>query len=90
MNIETIFMCKDNSKSNDLHKSVLNLSKRLDFRISDKHVALQNVSIHCLWKNIRKQYKNNKLKMIGSTWNDEFEVLLDGSKSIGNYKCLKQ
>ena len=27
--------------------------------------------------------------MIASTWNDEFE-LPDGSKSRGNYKCLKQ
>ena len=25
-------------------------------------------------KNIRKQYKNNKLKIIASTWSDEFEL----------------
>ena len=30
-----------------------------------------------MWKNIRKQYKNNKLKIIAPTWNDEHE-LLDG------------
>ena len=29
-------------------------------------------------KNIRQQYKNNKLKIIATTWNDEIE-LLDGS-----------
>ena len=29
-------------------------------------------------KNLRKQYKNNKRKMIATKWNDEFE-LPDGS-----------
>ena len=33
-----------------------------------------------MWKNIRKQNKNNELKTIASTWNDEFE-LADGSYS---------
>ena len=31
-----------------------------------------------MWKNIRQQHKNNKLKIIASTWIDEFE-LPDGS-----------
>ena len=34
-------------------------------------------------KNIRKQYKNNKLKIIAPTKNDEFE-LLDGSFSVAD------
>ena len=34
-------------------------------------------------KNIRKQYKNNKLKIIAPTWNHEFE-LPDGSYSVSN------
>ena len=49
------------------HKFVLNLSQRLDLRSSNKHVALQKVSIHYTWKNIRQQYKNNKLKIEGQT-----------------------
>ena len=36
--------------------------------------ALNNLSIYCTWKNIRKRYKNNKLKMIAWTWNYEFEL----------------
>ena len=32
-----------NSKTNEPHKCVLNLSKRLDLRSSNKHVVLQNV-----------------------------------------------
>ena len=57
-----------NSKTNEPHKFVLNIGS------SNKHVALQNLSICYTWKNIRKQYKNNKLKVIAPTWNDEFEL----------------
>ena len=32
-------------------------------------------------ENIRKQYENNKLKIIAPTWNDEFK-LLDGFYSV--------
>ena len=46
---------------------VLNLSQKLDLRGSNKSVALQNVSVYYTWKNIRKQYKNNKLKIISPT-----------------------
>ena len=39
--METIFMNTENSKTNEPHKFVLNLSQRLHLRSSDKHVALQ-------------------------------------------------
>ena len=68
---------------NELHKFVLNLSQRLDLRSSNKHVALQNLSIHYTWKNVREWYKNNNLKIISPTWNDEFE-LKDGSYSVSD------
>ena len=72
--METLFMNTENSKTNEPHKLVLNLSQRLDLRSSDKHVAIQNLSIYYTWKHIREQYKNNKLKIIYLTWNDEFEL----------------
>ena len=59
--METIFLNTENIKSNEPHRFVLNLSKRLDLRRLEKHVALQNLSIFYTWRNIRKQYKNNKL-----------------------------
>ena len=62
--METIFINTENSKMNELHKFLLYLSQRLDLISSDKHIALQTLSIYYTWKNIRKQYKNNKLKMI--------------------------
>ena len=64
----------ENSTTTEQHKFVLNLSQRLDLKSSDKHDALQNLSIYYTRKNIRKQYKNNKLKIIAPTGNDEFEL----------------
>ena len=67
--METIWNAK-NSKTNERHKYVLNLSHRLDLKSSNKHVAFQNLSIYYTWKNIRQQYKNNKLKILAPAWND--------------------
>ena len=50
------------------------MSQRLDLRSSNELVALQNLSIYYNWKSLGKQYKNNKLKIIAPTWNDEFEL----------------
>ena len=52
--MKTIFMNTENSKKNEPHKFVFNLSQRLELRLLDKHVARQNLSIHCTWKNIKK------------------------------------
>ena len=46
----------------------LNLSQRFDLRGSNKDVVLQNLPIYYTWKNIKKkQYKNNKLKIIATS-----------------------
>ena len=81
--METIFMNTENSKMNEPHKFVPNLSQRLGLRSLNKHVALQNSSIDYMWKNIIMQYKNNKLKVISPTRNDEFEFP-DGSYSVSD------
>ena len=60
--METIFMKTENSKTSDPHEFVLSLPQRLGLKNSEKHVTLQNLSIYYTWKNIRQQYKNNKLK----------------------------
>ena len=83
--METIFMNTENSKTNKPRKFVLNLSQRLDLRSSNKHVSFQNLFIYYTRKNMRKQYKNNKLKIIAPTWNDGFK-LADGSYSVTDIK----
>ena len=64
----------ENSKTNEPQKFVLNLSQRIDLRSSNKHVILQNLSVYYTWKNIKQLYKNNELKILALTWNDEFEL----------------
>ena len=87
--METKFINTDNRNMNELHKFLINLSQRLDLRSSDRHTVLQNLSIYYTWKNIRKQYKKNKLKIIAPTRNDEFE-LPNGSYSISNIQdCIE-
>ena len=81
--METIIMNTENSKMNKPHNFFLSLSERLDLKSSNKHISLQNLSIYYMQKNIRKQYKNNRLKIIAPRWNDEFE-LSDGSYSVSD------
>ena len=88
VSIETIFMSMEYSQQNEPHKLALNLLQRLDFRSSCKHFALQNLPIYYTVKNIKQQYKNNKLKMIALTWNGEFE-LPDGFYSVARYSDIQ-
>ena len=70
--MKTILMNTENIKTNEPRTFVLTLMKILDLRISKKHVGLQNLTIYYTCKNIIQQYKNIKVKLITSTWNDEF------------------
>ena len=71
--MNTIFLSTENSKTNEQHNFFLSFPQRLDLRSSGNYVAIQNLSVDYTWKNIRQQYKNNELEIIGPTWNDEFE-----------------
>ena len=87
--METIFMNTENSKTNEPHKFVLNLSQRLNLKSSAKHVGQQNLSIYYTWKNITKQHKNNKQKIIAPAWNNELNyqtvlILCQAFKIISN------
>ena len=43
-----------NRKTNEPHKFVLSLSQRLDLRSSNKHLALQHLSIYYTWEKYKK------------------------------------
>ena len=64
----TIFINARNSNTNEPHKLVPEFFQIFDLRSSNKHGVLQN------FKNVREQYKNNKLKLIATKWTDEFEL----------------
>ena len=81
--MNAIFMNSENSKTSKLHVLTLKLTNKLDLRISEKVIALSNISIHYTWRIIKSSYNNNKFKTSVSTWNDKFE-LPDGSYSVSN------
>ena len=56
-------MNTENSKTSDPHRLLLNLSDEINLRRKDKYIALSNLSIYQIWKNIKKSYKNNKFKI---------------------------
>ena len=81
--MNTIFMNSENSRNSEPHVLILKLTNKLDLRIGEKVIALSNLSIYYTWKNIKRSYNNNKFKISGPTWNDEFG-LPDGSSSVSN------
>ena len=43
--MKTIFMNRENSKTNEPQKFILNLTQKLNLRRSNKYIVLQNLSI---------------------------------------------
>ena len=66
------------------HVLKLKLTSKLDLRIGEKVIALSNLSIYYTQKNIKSSYNNNKFKISTPTWNDKFELNLNGSYSVSN------
>ena len=76
-------MNSENSKTSKQHVLKLKLTSKLDLRIGEKVIALSNLSIYYIWKNLKSIYNNNKFKILASTWNEEFK-LPDGSYSVSD------
>ena len=81
VSLGTIFMNSKNSKTNESHRFKLDLTDKPNLKNPLKNMALANLSIYYISKNIKSQYNNNKFKISVPTWNDTFD-LPDGSYSI--------
>ena len=81
--MDTIFMNSENSKTSKPHVLTLKLTSKLDLIIDEKVIALSNLSIYYIWRNIKSSYNNNEFKISAPTWNDEFE-LPDGSYCVSD------
>ena len=68
-------MNSKNSETFDSHRLLLNLTNKINLKVSDKYIDLANLSIYYTWKNIKRSYKNNKFKISASTRDEEFELL---------------
>ena len=58
--MDTVFMNSENSRTSEYHLLVLKLPNKLDLRRGQKSVALSNLSIYYIWKNVKSSYNNNK------------------------------
>ena len=67
-------MNSKNSKTSKPHVLILQFTDKLDLKRSEKGIALSNLSIYYMWKNIKNTYNNNKFKKSVPTWNDKFEL----------------
>ena len=87
--MDSIFMNSENSKTTDPQRLLPSLTDKINFKRSDKYIALSKFSICCAWKKIKKSYKNNKYKISVPTWNEEFE-LPEGSHSVSDIQdCIE-
>ena len=80
--MDTIFMNSENSSTSEYHVLLLKLTDKVDLRRGQKTVALSNLSIYYMCKNIKSSY-NNKFKISAPMWSEEFE-LPDGSYSVSD------
>ena len=76
-------MNSENSKTSKLHVLIRKLTDKLDLRRREKSIALSNLSICYIWKNIKSSHNNNKFKKSVPAWNNKFE-LPDGSYSVSD------
>ena len=76
-------MNSENSKTSKPHVLILKLTNKLDLRIGEKIIALSNLSIYYMWKNIKSSYNNSNFKISAPSSNDNFE-LPDGSYSVSD------
>ena len=71
-------MNTEGSKINEPHRFRLTLADKPDLKDPNKNMALANLSIYYIWKDIKSAYKNSKFKISAPTWNDEFDLPDDG------------
>ena len=63
-----------NSETSDPRTLLLNLTDKIVLKREHKYIALSTLSIYDTWENIKKSYKNNKLKISAPTYNKQFEL----------------
>ena len=76
-------MNSENNKTSKSHILVLKFTSKFNLRIGEKTIALSNLSIYYIWRNIKSSYNNNKFKISAPTSNDKFE-LPDGLYSVSD------
>ena len=58
-------MNSQSSKTSDPHRTLLNLADKIILKRINKYIS--NPSFYYAWKNVKKPYKNDKLKISALT-----------------------
>ena len=53
-----------NSKTNESNKFMYQFTDKLNLKNPNKNMALANLSIYYIWKNIKSEYNNNNLNFL--------------------------
>ena len=56
-------MNSENSETSDQDRPLLNLPNEISLKKGDAYVAFSNITIHFICKNIKRLYKNKKVKL---------------------------
>ena len=80
--MDNIFMSFENRKTSEFYRLLFRLADEINLRRSNKYVALSNLSMYCLWINIKKPQKK-KFKKSAPTRNEKFD-LPDGSYFVSD------
>ena len=67
-------MNTENSKINETHKFRLTLTDKVSLKDPNKNMALANLGIYYIWKDIKSAQNNNKFKISAQTRNDEYSI----------------
>ena len=87
--METFFLNSRNSKTNEPNRFKYDLIDKLDLKNPNKDMALANLSIYYIWKNVKSTYNINKFKISAPTWNETFD-LPDGLYNISEIQdCIE-
>ena len=80
-----------NSKTNEPNKFIYQFTDKWNLKNPNKSIALANLSIYYICKNIKSEYNKNKLNFFAATWN-EICTLDDRSYSVSDIddyvKCI--
>ena len=77
----------ENNKTSESHRSKLDLTDKLNLKVSKKNMALAILSTYYNCKNIKSKYNNNKFKISVPTQNGNFD-LPNGSIQFQTFKII--
>ena len=59
--MDIIFLNSGNIKTSDPHRPLINLTDKINFKKSNKYIALSIPSMYYTWKNIKKSNEYKKI-----------------------------